>query len=192
MNSHMNKQGLNSVRRHGGFSLVEVMVALVVTSIGLLGLAKMSSLALSSTGVASSRSLAAIQASSLAAAMHANRAYWGNYLAPPVTTVSVLNGVVTISDPGLSSAVTPANCSVPGAAACTPNFMAAYDVQQWAAAVGQLLAASFSTITCTTVATVPVTCTIQIQWAENAVALNAQQTGVNALQAPTYVLYVEP
>jgi hypothetical protein len=54
-----------------------------------------------------------------------------------------------------------------------------------------LLPGSFSTITCTTVG-IPVTCTIQIQWTENAVAINAQQTNINALQAPTYVLYVQP
>ena len=45
-----------------GFSLVEVLVSLVVVSVGLLGLAKMESLAIASTGVASSRSLAAILA----------------------------------------------------------------------------------------------------------------------------------
>ena len=33
---------------------------------------------------------------------------------------------------------------------------------------------------------------IQIQWTENAVAANAQQTNINALQTPTYVLYVQP
>ena len=59
-----------------GFSLIEVLVALVVVSIGLLGIAKMQAIAYSSTGVASKRSLAAIEAASLASSMHANRAYW--------------------------------------------------------------------------------------------------------------------
>jgi type IV pilus assembly protein PilV len=188
----MSTHSLITMQRQRGFSLVEVMVALVVTSIGLLGLAKMESLALSSTGVASARSLAAIQASSLAAAMHANRGYWAS-LAPASTTVTVIGSTVTISDPGLSSAVPNGGCVVPGANSCTANFMAAYDVQQWAVALGALLPASISTITCTTVTTAaPVTCTIQIQWAENAIALNAQQTSMNTLQAPTYTLYVEP
>ena len=39
-------------RRARGFSLMEVMVALVVSTVGLLGLAKMEALAISSTGVA--------------------------------------------------------------------------------------------------------------------------------------------
>ena len=62
--------------RQAGFSLIEVMVALVVCSIGLLGLAKMESLALSSEDLSGNRTIAAIEASSLAAMMHADRGYW--------------------------------------------------------------------------------------------------------------------
>jgi type IV pilus assembly protein PilV len=177
--------------RYRGFSLVEVLVALLVCSIGLLGLAKMESLALSSTSVASSRSLAAIQASSLAATMHADRGYWGQYLAPASTTVTVVGSTVTISDTGLGTQPTP-NCTVAGSTACLPEQTAAYDVQNWAKAIGALLPASFTTINCTTVTTAPVTCTIQIQWAENAVALNSAQTSMNTVALPTYVLYVQP
>jgi len=58
-----------------------------------------------------------------------------------------------------------------------------------------LMPVSFVTISCTTTTATPVTCTIQIQWAENAVALNQQQQAANTLSTlglPTYVLYVEP
>jgi type IV pilus assembly protein PilV len=185
----MSESHSTPIRRSRGFSLVEVMVALVVCAIGLLGLAKMAALALASTGVAGGRSIAAIEASSLAATMHANRGYWASGVLASAT-VSVVGNVVSISDPGLASSV-PA-CTTAGTTACTADFMAAYDVQQWAAAIGALLPASFTTITCTTVTTAPVSCTIQIQWAENAVALNAQQTSIASLQAPTYVLYVQP
>lgn len=178
------------MRRCRGFSLVEVLVALVVTSVGLLGLAKMESLSLSSTGVAAGRSIAAIEASSLAAAMHANRAYWAMGLLAAPATVSVVGSTVVISDAGLSSVVTP--CTVAGATSCTPDLMAAYDVQQWAASMGQVLPASLSTISCAPpTVVVPGNCTIQIQWTENAVAQNALQTSM-FLQAPTYVLYVQP
>jgi type IV pilus assembly protein PilV len=181
------------ISRNRGFSLVEVMVALVVTAVGLLGLAKMESLAVSSTAIASARSIAAIEAASLAAAMHANRGYWSAGLAPASTTItSIVGSAPAISDPGLSSAP-PNNCSVPGGAGtCTADQMAALDTQQWATGLQTLLPGSFSTITCTTVISTPVTCTIQIQWAENAVAANALQTNMNALQTPTYVLYVQP
>ncbi len=163
-----------------GFSLVEVMVALVVCSVGLLGLAKMESLALSSTGVASSRSLAAIEASSLAAAMHANPGYWAGGFAPATTIVSAANNFAAA-----------APCLTPGAASCVPSAMAFYDLQQWAIALNTVLPAYVATISCST-AGFPVTCTIQIQWTENAIASNSAQTGIGALAAPTYVLYVQP
>ena len=59
-----------------GVSLLEVLIALVVISIGLLGIAKMQALAIASTRVSSMRSLISIEASSLASAIHANRLYW--------------------------------------------------------------------------------------------------------------------
>jgi type IV pilus assembly protein PilV len=170
-------------RRSRGFSLVEVLVALVVCAIGLLGLAKMESLALSSTGVANSRSLAAIQASSLAAAMHANRAYWGAGGALASYTLDA--GANNYS----SAASTP--CLTAGASACTPDNMAYYDLWQWGQAVQAVLPGYSATITCSTTG-FPVNCTIQLQWVENAVAANGQQTNLASLQAPTYTVYVEP
>jgi len=59
-----------------GFSLLEVLVALVIIGVGMLGIAKIQALAYASTGTASERSLAAIEAASLAASMRANRGYW--------------------------------------------------------------------------------------------------------------------
>lgn len=174
--------------RSAGFSLVEVMVALVICSIGLLGLAKMESLSISSTGVASSRSLVAIQASSLAAAMHANPGYWQSGNAPGSTTISIIGGVVNINNTVLSQTAT---CFTAGSSSCGPDLLAAYDVQTWAAALQKLIPVYTATITCT-VSGFPVTCEIQMQWVENAVAGNAQQTNMAALQAPTYVLFVQP
>ena len=166
--------------RERGFSLVEVMVALVICAVGLLGLAKMESLALSSTSVANSRSLAAIEASSMAAAMHANPGYWAAGFAPTTTIVSAANNF----------SAAPA-CFTAGTTSCTPSAMAFYDLQQWAIALAAVLPGYVATITCSTTG-FPVTCTIQIQWTENAIAANAAQTQIGALAAPTYVLYVQP
>jgi type IV pilus assembly protein PilV len=179
------------LRRSAGFSLVEVMVALVVCSIGLLGLAKMESLALSSTSVAGYRALAAIEASSLASAMHANPGYWSGGVAPATTTITYnSSGALTISDTGLSAAAT---CLTAGTGSCAPAAMAAYDVQNWAADLKAALPASLATINCSTTG-FPVTCTVTIQWTENAVAANSQQTTANIATsaAPTYTLYVQP
>jgi type IV pilus assembly protein PilV len=166
--------------RAAGFSLVEVMVALVVCSIGLLGLAKLESLALASTTTASARSIAAIEASSMAASMHANPGFWAAGTAPATTTVSAASNY--------SGA---AACLTAGASSCTPVLMASYDLQQWALALQAVLPGYYATITCTTTLNIPVTCTIQIQWTENAVAANSQQTNI-ALAAPTYTLFVQP
>jgi type IV pilus assembly protein PilV len=166
--------------RERGFSLVEVMVALVICAVGLLGLAKMESLALSSTSVANSRSLAAIEASSIAAAMHANSGYWAAGFAPATTIVSAANNF---------SAAPP--CMTAGAGSCIPSAMAFYDLQQWAIALNAVLPGYLATISCSTTG-FPVTCTIQIQWTENAVAVSSQQNQIGALAVPTYVLYVQP
>src|SRR5262249_49090206 len=85
---------LNSTirRRSAAFTLVEVMVALIVLSIGLLGIASMQAMALSSTTNARMRSLAAIEAASLASVMHTNRAYWATS-AP--ATFTVKDGVIS-------------------------------------------------------------------------------------------------
>jgi type IV pilus assembly protein PilV len=181
--------------RSAGFSLVEVMVALVVCSIGLLGLAKMESLALASTTVAGTRSLVAIYAASLAAMMHADRGYWGAGLAPASTTVSGSGGVVTITSPGLP---TTSVCTTAGAGSCPPPNMAGYGLVEWGNSLLSLLPNYFTNITCST-SGLPVTCTISISWAENAVAINAQQTtaatntgNITSLAAPTYTLFVQP
>lgn len=170
-------------RRARGFSLMEVMVALVVSTIGLLGLAKMEALAMSSTGVASSRSLAAIEASSLAAAMHANPGYWQ---AGTAQASYVISGTATTNPYAAAAA-----CTLTGASSCSPQNMAFNDLNQWAGAVSQVLPGYLATINCSQ-ANFPVTCTIQLQWTENGVAVNAQQTQMNSLVTPTYVLFVQP
>ena len=179
-----------------GFTLIEVLVSIIVIAIGLLGIAKMQGLAFSSMGVASMRSLAAIEASSLAASMHANRAYWaqgGVAVAPGVTVTGLV-----ISDPTLAAPVV--DCTTapgPNPPNCAPLTLAAYDVQQWAAALNNLLPSPVSTIICSNVVGVPVDCTIQISWGENAVAINKQGTLTGAannvsFNVPTYILNVEP
>jgi type IV pilus assembly protein PilV len=181
---HMKQRQFETRRAHG-FSLIEVMVALVVTAIGLLGLAKMESLALSSTAVAGSRSLAAIQASSMAAAMHSNRGFWASGDALASYTVN------NTSTNNFSTAINCSTTGAPPATPCTPDQLAFYDLQQWAIALQAVLPNYNATITCTTNG-FPVNCTIQLQWTENAVAATSQQTNMTGLQVPTYTVYVEP
>ncbi|HSY46733.1 MAG TPA: prepilin-type N-terminal cleavage/methylation domain-containing protein [Steroidobacteraceae bacterium] len=199
----------NTPSRARGFTLVEVMVAVIVICIGLLGIAKMQALALSNMTASRLRSLAAIEAASLAASMHSNRNYWANN--PPLTTVLNPAGapVVTSTDGALQAQaitdmVTPNACvgSSGGGAQCTAVQLAGYDVASWLTDVEGLLPNSKTTISCPAIAgnAAPPACTIQITWNEVAVAMTSQEaaqqaTGNNVGQAfdtPTYTLYVEP
>jgi len=183
--------------RAQGFTLVEVLVALIVIAIGMLGIAKLQALALSSTGAARMRSLAAIEASSLAAAMHANRGYWAAGTAP---TFSVNGTALAVTSGALNAGAPACTLGAPGVAPCTNQQLASADVQTWITALNTLLPADTATVTCAPAA-IPVSCTIQISWTENVVGANAQTAAVAAatagsttvaLQNPTYTLYVVP
>lgn len=183
-----------------GFSLIEVLVALVVVSIGLLGLAKMESLAVASADVSGNRAIAAMQAASMAAMMHADRDYWATANATATTTVSYSSGAVQVSDTTLVVASGNASCYNTGTGACTPLSLAATDLRAWGTVLNGLLPGYLATITCTptTLAAAPptpVTCTVTITWAEAGVQMDSQQTnmtGTGALTAPTYTLNVQP
>src|SRR5450830_202992 len=119
-----------------GYALIEVMISLVIVSVGLLGIAKMFALALGNTQVSGSRALAAIYAGSLSSAMHANRAFWQKGLAPASVTVLV---------------------------------------------------------NCTTVTSVPITCTITITWNEKYAGLNTSTLDASQQRATkTLTTVVQP
>jgi type IV pilus assembly protein PilV len=199
MSQHMNTQiklQTAAARYAGGFSLIEVMVALIIVAVGMLGIAKMQALALSTTASSGVRSLVAIEAASLAASMHSNRDYWGG--GPPTSfTVGVLTTspgtvAVTITD-STNTLNVAANCQT--TTACTTTQLAAYDVQQWGIALGQVVPAALATINCQS-ATAPTSCNIQITWQENVVSTSnataAQSSAAGVLNSPQYTLYVEP
>jgi type IV pilus assembly protein PilV len=177
-----------------GFSLVEVMVAVIVLCVGLLGIARMQSLALSSTSVAAKRSLAAIEAASLAAMMHENRGYWTN--SDPFSAKITFKGTsvsVTSGAPLLAAAAS-ATCEST-TTPCNAQQLAAYDLKEWAKNLNAVLPGHASSIACGNVT--PLSCNIVISWSENAVAVNAQQAtaaaaAASVLQNPTYSLFVEP
>ena len=156
--------------RAGGFSLIEVMVAVVVICVGLLGIAKMQALALSSTTTSRLRALAAIQAAGLAAAMHSNREYWAG-AAPPATTSFNAGGTgqFASTDAALQAAANralPVGLNTPdsiqtcvGTANATATCsglagvvnLAAFDLARWAASLNALLPNPQSTISSTRV-----------------------------------------
>jgi type IV pilus assembly protein PilV len=187
---------------HDGFTLVEVMVALVVVSIGLLGIAKMQALALSSTGTAKMRSLASIEAASLASTMRADRNYWSAIAANLTVNVSNTGSVSSAQDANLNAA--PASHCTSVATPCTSAQIAAQDLSDWATTLIAVLPAGTAAIQCNVDATGanPVGCRIQLTWLENMIALNTatnasttttqNKNALSALSQTQYSLYVEP
>ena len=199
-----------------GFSLVEIMVAVVVICVGLLGIAKMQALAVSSTTTARLRAMAAFQAASLASVMHSNRVYWAS-------AAAVANSPVTIAFPGAAPAngvtVTPAGFAQPNNACIVTvvtvtakcglvagaQTLAGFDVQRWGEALvppggGSLLPNLTTTITCQGVIQPP-SCIIQMSWSEQTGAINSSQQSTAIVDTTIneaggnldyYTLYVEP
>lgn len=193
-----------------GFSLVEVMIALIIISVGLLGIAKLEAVVLSNTGSSRLRALVALQAESLADSMHADRDFWdgssGDWTGSVGVSITVTGGTASYTATNsahLSSALsTVPNCS---SAACLPSNLAGYDLNQWATGsttapivegLAQLLKKSTTTISClAATATNPASCTVTITWSENTVAANQQEatTGAPAaFSAETYTVVVQP
>jgi type IV pilus assembly protein PilV len=180
-----------------GFSLLEVMVALCVLCVGLLGILKLEAASVSSTTVAAKRSLAALEAASLAASMHVNRGYWTNNDAfNSIITVQGAAATVTQNAPNLANSLAAAPNCQSLALPCAVTDMAAYDLLKWATALQPLLTNYQATVICGTAT--PVSCNITIVWTETAVAINAQAAAQQALnpnaifENPSYTLYVEP
>ncbi len=195
-----------------GFSLVEIMVAVVVICVGLLGIAKMQALAVSSTTTARLRAMAAFQAASLASAMHSNRVFWAS-------AAAVASSPITITLPAAGVTVTPAGFAKPDTAcivtvatvnaACGgvagAQILAGFDVQRWGEALvppggGSLLPNLTTTINCQGVIQPP-SCIIQMSWSEQTGTINSSEqstaivdTTINAAGGGLdyYTLYVEP
>jgi len=180
---------MNALRPSRGFTLIEVLVALIIIAVGMLGIAKIQALAYASTGTASMRSLAAIEASSLASAMRVNRGYWT--VAPIPLTITITGANVNATDGTLNGAI---SCvSGVGVTPCSTNTLAAYDLHTWATALNKALPNVSATVNCPTPlpAGTPLGCTIQINWSERNTAINSQSAGTTMVTLP-YVLYVEP
>lgn len=104
--------GIRGGTLHAGFTLLEVLVALLVFSIGFLGLAALQTLSLRFTHQSYERTQAALQAYEIIDRMRANREGLDNYT--PVPAGATLTA--------------PVDCST---AACGPADMAAYDLMEW-------------------------------------------------------------
>lgn len=107
------------ISAQSGSSLIEVLVAIVVVAVGLLGVSGMFVLSTRGAADAASRTVATQAAYELADRIRANRIAIASYLAPAW-------GVAT---PIPNGAALPTNCF---AVACTPAQQADFDLRVWA------------------------------------------------------------
>ncbi len=138
-NKNWNNGAKNRLR---GFSLVETMVALVVLSVGLLGVARMYVFSLQNGRSALLNSQAVILAADMADRIRANRTAGIAY----------------------SGAAADFGC-VDGGVDCTPTQMAANDLLVWQAEVANALPGGQATIA-VDVATLPATFVISVMWSD--------------------------
>ncbi|WP_213952709.1 MULTISPECIES: type IV pilus modification protein PilV [unclassified Variovorax] len=195
----MKRNSLSSSRRsrtaQAGFTLLEVMVAVLLLTIGIFGFAKMQALAVSSTQTASSRSIVAMQANSLAAAMHGNREFWrdGGLVVRTFST----NGAVVTDATGVVSTIPSGECTSatkPSGPKCSLQQMAALEVGIWARNLDALLPGTTSLVNCSSSSDVPVSCVLTIQWNDRYInsTKTAAGTGFGTSGARSYTLYIEP
>jgi type IV pilus assembly protein PilV len=147
--------------RCAGFSLIEALVALLVLSIGMLGIAALHVEGLRSARTALTRTNAVTLAADMADRIRANRLGKADYEA-----------AVTSDD-------TNADCE-PAGTGCTPAALARHDKAVWLGAIEAALPGGTGTIDCADPAAIPATYTITISWSE-----------VGATTPATYTLTIQ-
>lgn len=114
----MDKASHNRVRRIGGFSLIEVLIALVILSVGLLGIAAMVSVSLKSKDGSYMRTQATTLTAAILDRMRANRA---------TATAAGYDSTFTSALPSTP----PTDGCINSADNCTAAQIAAVDLQEW-------------------------------------------------------------
>lgn len=110
---------------NNGTSLLEVLIAAVILSIGLLGISALQLAALQNAGNAEYRGRAADFASALAARMRANKPGAASYLSP---SLSVDNNDYCLTEPPAICSMNRVNTGAADISSCTPEQLAIYDL----------------------------------------------------------------
>jgi type IV pilus assembly protein PilV len=128
-----------NLRTESGFSLIEALVALIVLSTGMIGIAALYGQGLGAARTALNRTIAVNLAAEMADRIRANRVARAEY-----------NGAAAATDCG------------PGGAQCTPAQLAAFDKRVWSTLVGQQLPGGVGTVAF--MPGTPPTYTITVSW----------------------------
>ncbi|MET3105397.1 type IV pilus assembly protein PilV [Oxalobacteraceae bacterium GrIS 2.11] len=181
----------HQIKPQSGVSLIEVLISLLVIAVGVLGMAKMQALAVSSTQTSGARALIALQANSLAALMHSDKGFW------QVKTGTPNCAAASCTLSGTSTTIfgtVPTACSF--TSLCLPGPMVAYDINNWMNSINSFIPTYSANINCSGGGTAsPVNCAISISWFEkqqggSVTTATVAQTTPSVKQ--TYFLYVQP
>lgn len=147
---------MNQDKQHG-VSLIEVLVTLVILSIGLLGIAGMQVTSVKNTQVAAQRSIATQQAYDIAERIRANMG----------TPAGLPGGVPGGAVNGSYNNLTPTIPADPGCGGpCTPVQQAVADHRNWNLTNAQVLPAGTGTV----VGTIAAGFTVTLNWTEQSEA----------------------
>jgi len=161
-----------SLRPQGGFTLLEVMIALVIFSVGLLGLAGLQARGLQSNTVAQLQTLAVIEAYDMADRIRANPA-------------GVANGNYDNLDD-----MAPAAAATCLTATCTPQQIAELDYFEWVTHLQQLLPSGHGTVTGNGANS---QFTVTVMWDEERTGVNGTNCSGNpAVDLKCYTLVFQP
>lgn len=184
-------------RRQDGFTMVELLVTILIVTVGILGLAKMQATAVSNTAVSRTRALMTYQAESLAAMIRSNRSFWitsGNFTSWPDFKLKA-DGTYT-SNLMDTSITTCTGATV----TCTPAGLAFDDVvNTWKPqfvtnfpnATATIACVPATGTTCNANPTAPHGYDITLTWAQKMVAMNKSTVG-SQTQNVTIVMHVQP
>ncbi len=177
--------------RQLGVSLIEVLIAILIIAVGVLGIAKMQALSISSSQVSGGRGLVALQASSLAALFHSNRGYWQTF-SPGLPPCSNTAGCTLTGSSTTQFGAVPASCTV--ATPCLSSSIAALEINNWMANINKQVPSYSANISCANGTTLPTNCTIAISWLEKQQGGNSTTAALASTTATkqTYFLYVQP
>lgn len=135
-----------------GFGLMEVLVAVAVLSVGLLGASLLSNISLRGTAAAEQRALGVMLANDLADRLRRNPA-------------AVRSGMYARLFPGALSAPAVPACAAE-AAGCSGDALATADAAAWIAAARQHNPDLTTTVTCDTTSSTFYSCHILLGWQE--------------------------
>jgi type IV pilus assembly protein PilV len=137
---------------HGGYTLIEVLISLVVVGIGLLGLAGMQALGVNNNYLSYLRSIATIHTETMAEMMRANIAgvnandYAANAAPNTINYTTITTSTAPVFDCRPDDARKVAFPS--GGTACTPAQQAQADVFNWLTRLSSDLPAGNGTVVC--------------------------------------------